>query len=160
MATIEFLMLIQTLIMFGTGIILALYTMETRRLRRAAGAQFQVMQRTLGLQLQEEKRAAEPVFNWGGGSSNGDHVEWEFTNEGGSISYLTITMQSPSGVRAEIRPSEWLGTSRKGIVTFDGNVIGQLRFTVGFRTRIGGVAGFFFLASRTTKPTFTGSGEL
>lgn len=153
-------MLIQTSILFLTGVVLVWYTVETRRLRSAAGAQFYVMQRSLELQVQEQKRAAEPVFNWGGGSASGEHAEWEFINEGGPISYLTITMQSPGGVRAEIRPKEWLGTSRKGVVIFEGNLAGELRFTIGFRTRIGGVAGFLFSALRTTKPVFTGSGEV
>ena len=43
-----------------------------------------------------------------------------------------------------------------GIVTFDGNVGGEIRFTLGFRTRIGGVGGFFFMTSRETKPILTG----
>lgn len=157
-------MLIQAAILFGTGVVLIWYAVETRRLRAAAAAQFHVMQRSLQLQFDEQKRAAEPVFVWGNGSASGDRVEWEFTNEGGPISYLTVTMQSPTGaplgVVAEIRPAEWLGTSRKAVVTFQGNVMGELRFMVGFRTRIGGVAASFFLATRTQKPIFTGSGEV
>jgi hypothetical protein len=90
-----------------------------------ATAQAQVMQRTLGLQLHEAKLAAEPIFVWGNGSANDDMIEWEFMNEGGPISHLTITIQSPTGaptgIHAAINPTEWLGTSRRGGVAFRGN---------------------------------------
>jgi hypothetical protein len=59
MTTTEVLMLLQTVIMLVTGVALIYYTVETRRLRTAATAQVNVMQQTLALQLQEEKRAAQ-----------------------------------------------------------------------------------------------------
>lgn len=162
MTTTEILILIQTGVMFGTGIVVFWYTVETKRLRRTTAAQFQVMQSTLQLQFDELKRAAEPIFIWNGGSSSGDQAQWQFTNEGGPISYLTITMRSPTGaptgVQPSISPTEWLGTSRQGVVTFNGDVSHQLLFTIGFRTRIGSVGGFFFSASRTSRPMLTGSG--
>ena len=71
-------------------------------------------------------------------------------------------MRSPTGaaiaVQPKIRPSEWLGTSSSGVVTFDGEVAGQLPFSIGFRTRLGGIGSFFFSASRSSKPLLTGSG--
>lgn len=165
MTTTEVLMLFQTVIMLVTGVALMYYTIETRRLRTVATAQVAVMQRTLALQLQEEKVAAQPIFVWGNGSANDDVIEWEFLNEGGPISHLTITIQSPTGaptgIHGRINPTEWLGTSRKGIVAFKGDTTHEIRFTVGFQTRIGSVAGFFFLiSSREAKPIFTGSGEV
>ncbi len=127
-----------------------------------AAAQLEMMRRAHLLQVEEMKRAAEPIFVWGGGSASDKRVRWEFRNEGGSVSHLTVTLPSPTGVptgiQADIRPKEWLGNSRYGIVTFDGNVGGEIRFTLGFRTRIGGVGGFFFVALRETKPILTGSG--
>jgi hypothetical protein len=162
MTTTEILMLIQAAVMFGTGVVILWYTLETKRLRSTAAAQFQVMQRSLQLQFDELKRAAEPIFVWNGGSASENHVEWQFTNEGGPISYLTITMRSPTGaptdVQPNISPTEWLGTSRQGMVTLSGDVARELLFTIGFRTRLGSVGGFFFSASRTSKPMFTGSG--
>ena len=165
MTTTEVLMLFQTLIMLVTGVALIYYTIETRRLRTVATAQAQVMQHTLGLQLQEAKLAAQPIFVWGPGTANDDVIEWKLINEGGPISHLTITINSPTGaptgIHATINPTEWLGTSRRGGVTFRGNTAHEIRFTVGFRTRIGGVAGFFFLiSSRGAEPIFTGSGEV
>jgi hypothetical protein len=157
-------MLVQTAIMLSTGAVLVWYTIETKRLRTTAAAQFEVMRRTYALQLEEMKRSAEPIFVWGGGSSTDDHVEWKFTNEGGAISNLTVTMRSPTGaqtgVQPAIQPIEWLGTSRQGTVSFDGDVDKQLLFTIGFRTQIGSVGGFFFNASRSIKPLYTGSGWL
>lgn len=162
MTTTEILMLVQAVVMSGTGVVVLLYTLETKQLRRTAAAQFEVMQRSLQLQFDELKRAAEPIFAWNGGSASGDQIEWKFTNEGGPISYLTITMRSPTGaptgVQPNISPTEWLGTSREGVVTFNGDVAHELLFTIGFRTRLGSVGGFFFRASPTSKPMFTGSG--
>lgn len=164
MTTTEVLMLLQTVIMFVTGVALIYYAIETRRLRTAATAQAAVMQRTLDLQLQEGKRAAQPIFVWGGGSANNDVIVREFINEGGPISHLTITIQSPTGtptgIRAAITPNEWLGTSGKGFVRFSGNTSREIRFTIGFQTRLGSVAGFLFLASRADKPIMTGTGEV
>src|SRR6266446_10851637 len=163
MTTAEVLMLLQTVIMLITGIALIYYTIETRRLRTVATAQAQVMQRTLGLQLQEGKLAAQPIFVWGPATANDDVSEYPFINEGGPISHLTIIINSPTGaptgIHATINPSGWLGTSRKGIVTFKGNTAHEIRFTIGFQTRIGGVAGFFFfISSRGTIPILTRSG--
>jgi hypothetical protein len=165
MTTTEVLMLLQTVIMLITGVALIYYTVETRRLRTVATAQAQVMQRTLGLQLQEAKLAAQPILIWGNGSANEDVIEWEFFNEGGAISHLTIGILSPTGAQtgidATINPSEWLGTSGKGRVTFSGKTAHEIRFSIGFQTRIGVVAAFFFLIpSRGAKPVSTGSGEL
>lgn len=155
-------MLVQTAIMLGTGAVLVWYTIETKRLRTAAAAQFEVMRRTHALQVEETKRAAEPIFVWGNGSSSGDTAEWQFINEGGPISNLTVTMQSPTGaatgIVATIEPTEWLGTSRNGRVKFSGAVRQRFEFTIGFRTRIGGVGGFFFSASNDFRPILTGSG--
>jgi hypothetical protein len=165
MTTTELLMLLQTVIMLITGVALIYYTVETRRLRTVATAQTQVMQRTLGLQLQEAKLAAQPIIVWGHGSNNNDVVEWAFLNEGGPISHLTIRIPSPTGaqtgIHAAIGPTEWLGTSREGRVTLRGNTAGEIRFSIGFQTRLGGVgAHFFFIPSRGAAPVFTGSGEL
>ena len=70
------------------------------------------------LQVEDMKRAAEPIFVWGGGSASDKRVRWEFRNEGGSVSHLTVTLPSPTGVptgiQADIRPKEWLGNSRDG----------------------------------------------
>ena len=157
----EVLMLLQTLILLGTGVVVAFYTLETRKMRAVASAQFNIMQQTLQLQLAEEKRAAEPVFVWGGGSGSPHHLEWQFTNEGGPISHLTITMRSPdgaqTGVEARIRPREWWATHGQGAVTVEGNVASQFEFTIGFQTRLGSVGGFFFSASRESQPALTGS---
>jgi hypothetical protein len=143
-------------------VFVAWYTFEAARLRKAAHAQLEIMRRTFAAQLEEQRRAAEPIFVWAGGGATQDYVEWEFTNEGGPVSHLTISMQSPTGaptgVVAMITPDDWLGTSRKGVVTFEGDIDKELRFTIGFRTRIGGVGGFFFLATTHTKPIPTGSG--
>ncbi len=83
-----------------------------------------MMRRAHLLQVEEMKRAAEPIFVWVGGSASDKRVRWEFRNEGGSVSHLTVALQSPTGVptgiQADIRPKEWLGNSRDGIVTFDG----------------------------------------
>ncbi|HEX7515655.1 MAG TPA: hypothetical protein VF345_00050 [Chthoniobacterales bacterium] len=162
MNTTETFMLVQAAIMLGTAAVVVWYTVETRRLRATAAAQFEIMRRTYGIQLEEMKRAAEPIFVWGGGSATENHVEWHFMNEGGPISRLTITIPSETGkdlgIKAEVRPHEWLGNSREGAVMFDGNVGGQFRFHIGFQTRIGGVGAFFFLASSTSKRIYTGSG--
>jgi len=126
-----------------------------------AAAQLEMMRRAHLLQVEEMKRAAEPIFVWGGGSASDKRVRWEIRNEGGSAP----TSPSRCHHQLECRPEsrrilgkEWLGNSRDGIVTFDGNVGGEIRFTLGFRTRIGGVGGFFFVTSRETKPILTGSG--
>lgn len=158
----EVIMLVQSAIMLVTACVVAWYTIETTRLRKSAAAQAEVMWRTYELQLEEMQRAAEPIFVWGPGLSTGDEVEWSFRNEGGPIDHITITMQSPTGaqtgIEATIRPQEWLGTSREGAVHFRGKISNQFHFTIGFRTRIGGVGGFFFAASASTKPISTGSG--
>ena len=131
-------------------------------MRAVATAQFRVMRETLELQFAEQKRSAEPIFVWNGGAASGDNVEWKFINEGGPISYLTVTMRSPTGapinVQAEITPTQWLGQSREGWVRFKGDVHRELLFTIGFQTRLGGVGGFFFSASRNSMPVLTGSG--
>ena len=164
MTTVELLMLVQTVIMAATGAVLVWYTIETKRWRGAAAAQFEVMRRTYALQLEEMRRAAEPIFVWGPGLSSGDEAEWQFINEGGPISNVTVTIQSPSGaptgIEATIEPAEWLGTSREGRVRFRGAVRQQFQFTIGFRTRIGTVGGFFFSASNAVRPINTGSGWL
>jgi hypothetical protein len=143
----ELLMLLQTLILFGTGIVVFFYTLETRKMRTVANAQFRIMQETFKLQLEDQQRAAEPIFVWGGGSANMNHVQWEFRDEGGPISNLTISMRSPTGapvnLQPDITPKEWLGTSREGTVCFDGETTSQLSFMIGFRTRIGAWAPFF-----------------
>jgi hypothetical protein len=164
MNTVELLMSAQTVVMTATGAVLVWYTIETKRLRVAAAAKFEIMRRTHSLQIEEIKRAAEPIFVWGNGSSNADDAEWEFINEGGPISNLNVTIQSPTGtptgVQATIQPTEWLGTSRHGRVKFHGAVRQQFQFTIDFRTRIGSVGGFFFSASNTNRPINTGSGWL
>ncbi len=159
MNTVEVLMLLQTLILFGTGVVLVWYTLETRRMRTGASAQLDLMHKSFVLAAKRERQAAEPIFIWGGGLATGSTVEWHFINEGGPISHLTATMQT-EGVRAAVAPDQWLGTSREGVIVFDGNVMGEIRFTIGFQTRLGGVFGFFFVASRGTKPVYTGSGEV
>lgn len=154
-------MLAQAVIMLLTGGVVAWYTFETKRLRESAAGQFEIMWRTYNLQLEEMKRSAEPIFVWGAGLDAADSVEWHFRNEGGAIDHITITMQSPTGaptgVQPSITPEEWLGNSREGVVTFRGNVSSQFRFTIGFRTRLGGVGGFS-LASAAAKPIYAGSG--
>jgi hypothetical protein len=65
-----------------------------------------------------------------------------------------------SGIQPNISPTEWLGTSGQGVVTFNGDVARELLFTIGFRTRLGNVGGFFFSVSRTSKPMFAASGSV
>lgn len=101
-----------------------------------AAAQLEMMRRAHLLEVEEMKRAAEPIFVWGGGSAGDKRVRWEFRNEGGSVSHLTVTLPSPTGVpagvQADISPKEWLGNSWDGIVTFDGNVGGEIRSPLAF----------------------------
>lgn len=155
-------MLVQAIIMLLTGGVVAWYTLETRRLRDSAAGQLEIMWRTHELHVEEMQRAAEPIFVWNVGLTEGDRVEWHFRNEGGAIDHLTITMQSPTGaqtgINATVKPEEWLGSGREGLAVFEGDIHKEFRFTVGFRTRIGGVGGFFFLASAIAKPIYTGCG--
>ena len=52
-------MLIQTLVVFGTGIVVVLYTIETRKLRAAATAQSQIMQETLDLSKETARKQSD-----------------------------------------------------------------------------------------------------
>lgn len=148
MPSIEVIMLFQSVVMLITGGVVACYTFETMRLRQSAAIQAEVMWRTHKVQLEEMQRAAEPIFVWGPGlASAGGDVKWTFRNEGGPIDHITVRMQSrtgaQTGVKATIRPEEWLGNSRDDMVSFRGEISEQFRFTIGCRTRLGGVGGFF-----------------
>ena len=142
----DWLLLAQTLILLGTGIVIYWYTRETQRLRQASTTQaellreqVQTMRESLKLDIQEQLRTSKPFFRWRGGSSGIGMWTREFQNEGGAISHISI--QTKHDLNASITPRDMLQTNQQGHVTFNSRISGHplpdpWTFEIRYRTRL------------------------
>src|SRR5258707_14534285 len=119
----DWLVLAQTLIMLGTGVVIYWYTRETQRLREVSSTQAELlrqqvetMRASLNLDIQEQLRTSKPFFRWHGGGTNLGIWTRQFYNEGGPISHLSIN--TAADLDAAVRPADLLQTNPQGEVTF------------------------------------------
>jgi hypothetical protein len=167
MTVSEILLLIQTVVLFLTGVVIAWYTWETYKLRSTAHEQFKVMHRALMFDMQREARAAEPIFNWDQGTSGTGYVRWKFKNDGGGIWRVSIRTDGPivgnqPGVSAKIHPEDSIATGQIAEVeiSFPGIDGGKkdLRFGITYTTaRLGNFRTEVFMIPSGGKPLSVGS---
>lgn len=164
MTTSELLLMIQTIVLFLTGLVIAWYTWETYKLRSTAHDQLEVMHRTLRFDMQRETRAAHPIFNWLNGSSNPGYAQWRFKNDGGGIRRVSVRTDGPifgdqPGVRAKISDEDSIATGQLAdveIYGLDGR--SEVRFGVTYTTaRLGDFRTEVFLIRGNDKPLSIGS---
>lgn len=160
LSTSQLLPVAQTIISFGTLLVIVLYTIETRKLRRSGSEQLAVMWQTLNLERQRDILAAEPIFRWSSGDVfSDDTVRWDFENLGGGVSRVTIEFhgRQAGGLYASINRTDYIAPKESGWATFSGPIDKPFEFRIGYKTAVGRIAGVIFQASRTQKPMETGS---
>ena len=114
----EILMLIQTIILFLTGLVLVKYTIETRRMREEMSKQYLILAQQL-LLTQENKEyergkelsLIQPIFRPSGGRWHGEGGYFEFKNHGEAIK--NVSFESLSEIVAVMRPKAYMGTGEK-----------------------------------------------
>jgi hypothetical protein len=142
----DWLLLAQTLVLLGTGVVIYWYTRETQRLRQASTTQaellreqVQTMRESLTLDIQEQLRTSKPFFRWRGGSSGIGVWTREFQNEGGPISHISV--HTAHDLDTSITPRDMLQSNQQGHVSFNSRVSGQSlpdpwTFEIRYRTRL------------------------
>jgi hypothetical protein len=164
MTVSELLLLIQTIVLFLTGVVIAWYTWETYKLRSTARAQLEVMHRTLMFDMERETRAAHPIFNWIQGSSGSGYARWRFKNDGGGIQRVSVRTDGPivgnqPGVSAKISDQDSIATDQLAdvdIFGLDGR--SEVRFGITYTTaRLGDFRTEVFLVRGNDKPLSIGS---
>ena len=139
MSTSEQLLFWQTVILFLTGVVVLWYTVETRKLRKDAARQNEliasqlgvmqqsltVMQQSLQFELQKETRDSEPFFRSGVGRAFGwSEASWELHNEGGNISDLKIA--ADTALNPKLSFTNFLPKGGKTEVSFRTAPMGQI----------------------------------
>ena len=142
----DWLLLAQTLILLGTGVVIYWYTRETQRLREVSSTQAELlrqqvetMRASLDLDIQEQLRASKPFFRWRGGSNNLGVWTRQFYNEGGPMSHLSVS--TGADLDAAIRPADLLQSNQQAEVTFasrrsDHTLPKSWEFQIHYRTRL------------------------
>lgn len=97
MTLVEYLTLIQTIILFLTGLVVLWYTYETQKIRRETAKQNSLLAEQLNLvkdsniyQMKKEKSFLRPIFVCEGGSHSLKHTKLRMRNDGGYISKLSF----------------------------------------------------------------------
>lgn len=155
MTTAEILILIQTVILFLTGGVVAWYTWETHQLRGNANAQLHVMQRMLSFEIQREVRAGEPKLNWLDLSLvTHKEIRWKFVNEGEPVYRLVVIAGRET--QGRINPGDSLPTGTHGEITLERSEITRkaVDFSIQFVTKTGRHGALAFRLAPGRKPPF------
>lgn len=109
----EWLLLVQTLVFFGTGIAVVWYTLETRRARQRLEVQNELLLEQLKVAIQNQVteqlknvEQAQPLFEGDDVTFSGNNAVLRIRNRGSGISELSTEVNAPA--RARVRPSRFL----------------------------------------------------
>lgn len=141
----DWINIIQTIVLFLTGVVLVWYTIETVRIRKETNTQntllaeqVRLMQSARQHELEKEISFIKPYLRFGGGSSSGNQASWEFTNTGGPAKKLNAKPLGRFGLT--MSPTRFLDTNEKGHLTFTSNSLTpheKYPFEIGCQDKIG-----------------------
>lgn len=145
MSTIEWLMLIQTLILFMTGIAVAWYTYETYKIRKETSVQnsllaeqLLILKNSYEFELKKEISFIDPIFRFEGGHLGMGSATIDYINKGGSIKNVSIRPQS--SFTAKIVPNNAISADEKFRIMLS-NIpqpsSGEVTFEVHFENKLG-----------------------
>ena len=125
MTTNEWLMLIQTIIMAGTGAVIYWYAKETQKIRietsnqnTLLSEQIKLMGEGIALEQKRERSLAEAYFVSDGGSYNPEiSCQIRMVNKGATIRNLAI--KPIEGYRARVTPCNIIASNEKILIQLD-----------------------------------------
>lgn len=122
MTTTEYLLVIQTIVFFFTGIIVLWYTIETYRIRKETSKQNSLLTEQYILtkekdkiEIRKEISFVEPILKPEYSSVGKEKGECNFVNNGGSIKQIVISPLEDYSIT--ISPRNFLNTGEKGKIT-------------------------------------------
>jgi len=119
----DWINIVQTLILFLTGLVLVWYTIETSRIRKLTNfqntmlaEQLRLMQSTKQHELAKEIGFIKPYFRFLGGQTSADRAYWNFVNKGGAAKKITAKALGEFAI--SISPSRFLDSNEEGRASF------------------------------------------
>lgn len=125
MSVQDTVLIVQTVILLATGAVVAWYTLETSRIRRATSEQARLLAEQLAMlraqsERDEARRASsvQPVFRAGGGQQTDQQSTFTFTNVG--TAPIRDLQVGSNDYRMSVAPSAYLGPSETVTLTVPG----------------------------------------
>lgn len=122
-SVVEWLIFVQTIILFATGIVIYWYTKETKKMRIETSKTNQLISEQINqtkLEFIESKKLEEerfdPKFEWENISGDLKEKKYTFTNRGAQINNIGWRMVCYDYVTREFYPKHTLGTNKQGYI--------------------------------------------
>jgi len=145
MTTTDTLLLIQTIVLFLTGLVVLWYTLETYRIRKETSKQnsllaeqYMLIKEKEKFELQKEMSFVEPVFKPEYCSVGKDNGTCNFLNNGGLIKNVSI--QPIENYSINISPRNMLNSGEKGkihIPKYPVPIPDYIHFKIKFTNKLG-----------------------
>lgn len=117
----ETLLLIQTVVLFLTGLIVFFYTWETNKIRKETAKQnsilaeqLTIIRSSLEFEIKKEGSFIDPIFRWGNSSGGANEIVCNFTNKGGQSKITEI--RSMGQFPMEIYPKGMIAPDENGYI--------------------------------------------